>query len=71
MSLGYLKASQVDSSYGTLTIDAVTRYQTAIGVKATGVADMATQQRLDHDLAEARYEAPETLIVVDEDEEDE
>jgi peptidoglycan hydrolase-like protein with peptidoglycan-binding domain len=42
---GYYKAG-IDSSYGKQTIEAVTRYQKAVGLKADGVAGFATIRKL-------------------------
>lgn len=58
---------QVDGSYGAVTQAAVLEYQTQNGLKANGIATMEMQQLLDRDVLRRIYEAPETLIVVDDD----
>ena len=67
VTLGYLTEEQVDGSYGTATAEAIQAYQATIGEKQSGIATMTTQQRMDRDITRQIYESPETLIVVDDD----
>lgn len=64
--VGLLDASGVDGSYGSATAEAIRSFQTSISRRATGIADMATQQSLTK-AAEAAYKAnPDNWTVVDE-----
>ena len=45
--LGYLAEGQADGVYGPATIDAVKAFQLAQGIKANGIANIATQRTMD------------------------
>ena len=70
VSLGLLNASAADGTYGQQTAAAVTAFQTQQGLSVTGVADRVTQQTMDHVLDKRDYYAPETFLVVDDEDEE-
>jgi len=65
--LGYLTADKVDGAYGQGTADAVKAFQTQNGLKPLGIANMATQYKLDEAIEIAIDNDPETWTVIDED----
>ena len=68
VTVGLLDASGVDGSYGTATQNAVKAFQSSIGRRQTGIADMQTQQALE-DAADQAYKAdPSNWTVVDDEE---
>ena len=61
--LGYLKESEIDGVCGTATVEAITAFQTAYGLKVTGIANIATQLKLNTEYHESVYNDPLTWRV--------
>ena len=68
--LGLLDADKADGVYGQGTSDAVKVFQSANGLKANGIANIAAQKALDAAVARAVYEDPSTWQVAEDDEDD-
>lgn len=65
--LGWLPAGSADGHYGATTQDAITRFQTAYGLKVLGIANIETQTKLNQLYEEKRYTDPDMWTVVEED----
>lgn len=65
--LGWLPEGSADGHYGATTQDAITRFQTAQGLKVLGIANIETQTRLNQLYEEKRYTDPDMWTVVEED----
>ncbi len=71
VAVGFLRPEQVDGMYGSVTVNAVTAYQRFIGEKENGIANIATQTRLNRDWKQALADAPTAWQVTgDEDDDD-
>jgi len=65
--LGWLDASNVTGQYRTNTQDAITRFQTAYGLKVLGIANIETQTLINRLYEEKRYADPDAWTVMEED----
>lgn len=65
--LHYLADDKVDGVYGSGTAEAVKALQSASGLRATGIANMATQAALDSAYHIAVFNDPASWLVVDDD----
>jgi len=64
--LGYLDAGHLSGHFGNATLDALRAFQTSEGQRASGIANIQTQLRLD-EAVDAKYNSdPATWTVVDE-----
>lgn len=70
VKIGFMLESQVDGIYGEETMNAVTAYQRFIGEKENGIANIATQLRLNRDYRQAVADDPATWQVVDDEDDD-
>ncbi len=68
--LGYLESRFVTGDFGNATAAAVRAFQTGHGLRATSIANMETQLRLQDEVDQKRDRDPQTWAVVDEDEDD-
>lgn len=68
--LGFLAEEKVDGVYGTSTVEAVKSYQTKLGLKALGIANMATQKVLNEEYRLLQYTDPTAWSGVQDDDED-
>ena len=66
--LGWLTQDNVTGHYGVNTQDAITRFQTANGLKVLGIANIETQTLINRLCDEKRYADPDAWAVADEDE---
>ena len=66
VTLGYLNREDVDGSFGSRTVNAVQAFQAEMGLRASGIANMETQQLLAQAVTDAIRDDPTNWIVVDE-----
>ena len=65
--LGWMAEGSADGRYGSTTQDAITRFQTAYGLKVLGIANIETQTKLNQLYEEKRYKDADAWTVVEED----
>lgn len=65
--LGWLPEGSADGYYGTDTVDAISRFQTAYGLKVLGIANIDTQTKLNQLYNEKLYRDGDAWTVVEED----
>ena len=65
--LGWLAEGENDGHYGATTQDAITRFQTANGLKVLGIANIDTQTLITHQYEEKKYTDPDAWGVIEED----
>ena len=66
--LGYLPEGSADGVYGNATAEAIRLIQQEEGIRATGIANIGTQQAITELLKVAVYNDPDTWLVVDDEE---
>ena len=65
--LGWLTEGENDGHYGAATQDAITRFQTANGLKVLGIANIDTQTLINRQYEEKKYTDPDAWGVIEED----
>ena len=65
--LGWLAQGENDGHYGAATQDAITRFQTANGLKVLGIANIDTQTLINRQYEEKKYADPDAWGVIEED----
>ncbi len=65
--LGWLAEGENDGHYGAATQDAITRFQTANGLKVLGIANIDTQTLINRQYEEKKYADPDAWGVIVED----
>ena len=65
--LGWLAEGENDGHYGAATQDAITRFQTANGLKVLGIANIDTQTLINRQYEEKKYADPDAWGVIEED----
>ena len=67
IKIGLLAEEDLDGQFGTKTAEAVREFQSAHGLRSTGIANMETQQLLDRVYEHVVDQEPETWMVTDTD----
>lgn len=65
--LGWLPEGSADGHYGATTQDAITRFQTAHGLKVLGIANIDTQTLINRQYDEKQFADPDAWGVIEED----